>query len=157
MSFTDIDEFIYGPNYRLNEFLKKVERFDSVKFTWRGFGSSNHKERPDGLVIESYTQRGNFTDLPGGKSVVKFGKVRKMKDPYNPHGVKNQRLYMDKIYINHYVTRSEQDWVEKCKKGGGNGKPRKMETFKRVQDRLNKYTDIGIHKYLSETKKYLNL
>lgn len=155
LSLTDIDEFIYGEKIKVIEFLKQVESFDSVKFTWRGFGSSLHNKRPDGLVIESYTLRGDFEDLPGGKSIVKFGKVKSMKDPHNPKGIKNQKLFRDKIYINHYVTRSKEDWLEKCKKGGGNGRPRKLETFNQVQKRLNKYTDTQILKYLEETKKFL--
>lgn len=157
LSLTDIDEFIYGESLILSDFLKKNEIYDSVKFTWRGFGSSGYDKRPAGLVIESYTNRGDFDDLPGGKSVVKFGVVRGMKDPHNPRrDIKNVKLFRDKVYINHYVTRSMQDWVEKCRKGGGNGRPRKMETFNQVQKRLNKYTDTNIFKYLEDTKKYLN-
>jgi len=154
LSLTDIDEFIYGENETVCEFLKKHEDLNHLKFVWRGFGSDGNKYRPSGLVIESYTKRGDFKDLPGGKSIVKFNKIKCMKDPHNPMGVK-ANLFSDEIFINHYVTRSLEDWTEKCIKGGGNGLVRKMETFNEVQKKLNKYTDINILKYLKETQEFL--
>jgi len=157
LSLTDIDEFIYGRNERLIDFIKKNESYDSLKFRWLGFGSSGNKNRPKGLVIESYLKRGNFEDLPGGKSIVKFGVIKEMRDPHNPKNTNNSKLFEDDVFINHYVTRSLQDWEEKCKKGGGNGRPREMQTFFSVQKKLNKYIDKGILKYLNETQNYLKL
>jgi hypothetical protein len=156
LSLTDIDEFIYGVDETVKSFLTKNESYDAVKFLWRGFGSSGYKKRPNKLVIESYTKRGDFEDLPGGKSIVKFGKIKQMRDPHNCKGSNNVNLFKEGVFINHYVTRSLQDWEEKCKKGGGNGRPREMKTFFHVQNKLNKYTDTNILKYLKETKMFLN-
>lgn len=151
LSLTDIDEFIYGEHERLIDFLEKNDTHDAVKFKWLGFGSNGHVSRPNS-VLESYTKRGDFEDLPGGKSIVKFGKVTCMRDPHNPKHVKSHLFHND-VHINHYVTRSFQDWKEKAKKGGGNGRPRHLETFNQVQAKLSKHTDTRILKYLNETNE----
>ena len=155
LSLTDIDEFMYGEKEPVIKFLKKNERYNSLKFTWLGFSANGHKETPKGLVMESYTKRGDFGDLPGGKSIVKFGKIRAMKDPHNPRSILQGPQLREHIFINHYITRSLNDWKEKCRKGGGNGRPRKMETFKHIQKKLSKHKCERILKYVEETKKLL--
>jgi hypothetical protein len=126
-----------------------------VKVKWKGFGSSGHDSIQTGFMIESYQMRGDFEDLPGGKSTVRVDKIKNMKDPHNPKNVSSFRLLEDEAWINHYVTRSREDWVGKCNRGGGNGRVRKMETFNQVQTKLNRYKDITILKYLNEMKDFL--
>lgn len=155
LSLIDTDEFIYGTEMKFIDVLKNNNDVDVVKVKWKGFGSSGHHNIPKGLVIEEYLMRGDFEDLPGGKSTVKVGIIKGMRDPHNPIDVSSFRLLENGSWINHYVTRSREDWEEKCERGGGNGRIRKMETFNQVQTKLNKYKDSTILKYLDETKDLL--
>jgi hypothetical protein len=155
LSLIDTDEFIYGVDSKFIDVLRSNEDVDVVKVKWKGFGASGHDKIQHGLVIEDYQMRGDFEDLPGGKSTVKVGKITIMQDPHNPKNKAFFRLLHDEAHINHYVTKSKEDWEEKCKRGGGNGRERRMETFNSVQTKLNKYRDSAILKYLDETKQYM--
>jgi len=148
MMLTDIDEFTYVIDRKLSEWLKGYEKWDSVKIKWLGYGANGHVTRPKGSVLENYTMRGKPGDLPGGKSIVKFGIIKAMRDPHNPKD-QTRKIQIDKgAWINHYVCRSEEDWEEKCRKGGGNGRPRVMKTFKQIQGKLNKIEDKRIQKWI---------
>ena len=57
-AFIDIDEFLFSPTgERLPDVLKQYEGHAGVIVNWQCYGSSGHRIRPDGLTIESYTQR----------------------------------------------------------------------------------------------------
>ena len=58
IAFIDTDEFLFSPTLRpLDEVLPEYERWPAVVVNWAVFGHSGHKERPPGLVIESYLTR----------------------------------------------------------------------------------------------------
>lgn len=150
-SLTDTDEFAFGMSRPLSEVLRGKEMYDAIKLGWLCFGSSGHERRPEGLVIESYTKRGNPEDIPGGKSVIKFGKVRRMADCHNPKGTSLTTLIdRDEAAINHYITRSREDWMDKVRRGGGNGAKRGERLFYHFESKTNKKQDIRILKYLDE-------
>lgn len=155
-SLTDTDEFAFGMEKPLAGILKEFESLDAVKLGWLCFGSSGHEKRPPGLVIESYTMRGPPESIPGGKSVVKFGSVRRMGDCHNPRG--RQRppvLDRNRAAINHYITRSKEDWEEKSRRGGGNGSKRGKRLFLGFDKKTNEAEDLRIQMYLEETKSNL--
>ncbi|HEX5238021.1 MAG TPA: glycosyltransferase family 92 protein [Sphingomicrobium sp.] len=57
-AFIDIDEFLFSPTGRpLPEILRGYEDHAGVIVNWQCYGTSGHKMRPSGLVIESYTRR----------------------------------------------------------------------------------------------------
>ena len=155
LSLIDVDEFIYGIKNKFIDVIKTNSKFDVIKVKWKGFGSNEHDKIPQGLVIEEYQMCGDFEDLPGGKSTVKVGKIKAMRDPHNAKNKGSILLDYNEACINHYVTRSTEDWAEKCKRGGGNGRPRNIKTFNKIQTKLNKYNDTFILKYLNETKRML--
>jgi len=154
LSLIDVDEFIYGIKNKFIDVIKANSKFDVIKVKWKGFGASGHDEIPEGLVIEEYQMCGDFKDLPGGKSTVNVKKIKAMRDPHNANKG-SLLLNYNEACINHYVTRSKEDWSEKCKRGGGNGRPRNIKTFNKIQTNLNKYNDTFILKYLNETKQML--
>jgi hypothetical protein len=159
LSVTDTDEFIYGEEEKLIDLLKTKEKDNvSLKFKWKGFGFSGHEDRPEGLVIESFLQRGNYEDWPCmggphpvGKSIARFGLAKGMADCHNVRGCKSE-LIESGFFINHYVTRSREEFKEKSQRGGGNGVKRGMHLFNIYNKNLNKYTDTKILKWLEETK-----
>lgn len=161
-SLTDTDEFAFGMEKPLAEVLKEFESMDAVKLEWLCFGSSGHDRRPEGLVIESYTMRGEPGSISGGKSIVKFGKVRKMGDCHNPaRSIRRggcprpPLLDHNQVAINHYLTRSREDWEEKSKRGGGNGGRRNYKILSNFDKKTSQVEDLRIQRYLSETKSNL--
>lgn len=69
MAFIDIDEFVVPKRHQtVSAFLETLVDADQLLIPWRNFGYSGHKERPSGLVIESYT---SVQDIPpGGFTVI---------------------------------------------------------------------------------------
>jgi hypothetical protein len=156
-SLTDTDEFAFGMEKPLAEVLRGFESLDAVKLGWLCFGSSGHDRRPEGLVIESYTMRGEPKSILGGKSIVKFGKVRRMGDCHNPKWEQKPIVVdRDQAAINHYITRSREDWDEKSRRGGGNGSKRSTRLFWGFDKKTNSLIDLRIQNYVGDTKKFLN-
>jgi hypothetical protein len=163
ISMTDTDEFIYGENEKLVDLLRRKEKegVPALKFKWRGFGYGGHEKRPEGLVLENFLFRGDYDDWPlmggphpVGKSVVRFGVVKGMGSCHDPAGV-DPELVREEFYINHYVTRSKDEFAEKTVRGGGNGVKRGAHLFNIYNKNLNKYEDKNIHRWLDETKKFM--
>ncbi|EKX40100.1 hypothetical protein GUITHDRAFT_113838 [Guillardia theta CCMP2712] len=59
LAFIDVDEFLFPSNssQTLPEVLERFVDYGGVVVPWTLFGSSGHIRPPQGLVIESYTQR----------------------------------------------------------------------------------------------------
>lgn len=55
--FHSIDERIFCPTGKsIPNFLKDYESYGGVAVAWEEFNSNDHKNRPEGLIIENYTQ-----------------------------------------------------------------------------------------------------
>jgi len=161
VTMTDTDEFIYGEKERLVDYLRRRESDDlaAIKFLWKGFGHGGHDKRPEGLVIENFLLRGNYDDWPlmggphpVGKSVVRFGIVKGMGDVHTAAHPKQEVVTKD-VFINHYVTRSKEEFAEKSGRGAGNGEKRGLHLFNIFNKDLNKYEDRGVLRWLEETKQ----
>ncbi len=135
-AFIDIDEFIHvvdGRNIRVT--LRDYEGFSGVLLQWLIFGPSGHDQRPQRPVIESYIWR-TPEDEPGNYHVKTMAKNAALVRPgatphtFEVHGaVCNTRRQecpnlpiLDAgchagIVINHYFTKSRQEWVDKVRKG----------------------------------------
>ena len=157
----DTDEFAFGLQEELSGVLHRYENEDAVKLEWMCFGSSGHLNKPEGMVIESFTKRGEYGNLPGagagiGKSIVKFGKVKRMSNCHTPrHPHRPRTIPLNEAVINHYVTRSKQEWSEKSQRGAGNGEKRGMHLFGIFDKELNKIEDKSILKWAQKTKDML--
>jgi hypothetical protein len=139
IAFIDTDEFIVlKKTTNIKDFLNAYSSYAAVGIQWKCFGSSGHKKKKKS-VINSYL---NATDIGLShnkhiKSIVqpKWTK-RSSGDPHhfkfkgdkicvNEHGIKipgpfNVPPTYDTIQLNHYVTRSREDFDDKKKRGGGN-------------------------------------
>jgi hypothetical protein len=130
MAFIDTDEFLFSPTDRsLPEVLSEYEEWPGIGVCRAFFGTSGHRAKPPGLVIESYVRR--LTSHGGSiwvKSVVDPDNAIR---PVNPHcfyfregfAVDEQRRPLDnhsaasvtyeRLRINHYWTRSEEEAAQK--------------------------------------------
>lgn len=58
IAFIDLDEFLFAPNAEtLTGVLKEYEGFPGIVVNWQVYGSSGHKKKPAGLVIENFTMK----------------------------------------------------------------------------------------------------
>lgn len=176
MIYIDLDEFIFPVKKNsLPEFLKDFENYPSVGAGWLIYGSSHHNERPKGLVTENYTSRapigtGEFDPNRHIKSIIK---PRSFTYPLTPHHFspknvslppvdenkaplsgpfrgKNAEWTFNQIRVNHYCTKSREDWIVKSR-----NITRFSEEHWKMYDR-NDERDCTIHKYLPLLKKKLN-
>jgi len=134
-AFIDLDEFIHPIEAdSIKDLLARYEAFSGILLHWFNFGPNGHGRRPDGLVIENYTSR-----LPSKhpinrhvKSLVKTGcligephphvtpttgpKCNSRGEPVSTEPIQDGVCH-DVMCINHYYTKSREDWLKKMKRG----------------------------------------
>ena len=137
IGFLDIDEFIVVKNNSLKipDILSEYEEYSSVALDWMMFGSSGHVVQPPGGVLGNYEKcfktghvknivnpslgarvSGNphyFTHAPG-----KFA-VSMHNTTVPEHIDESFHDGYDKMYINHYNTKSLSEFIAKMTRGRG--------------------------------------
>jgi len=133
IAFIDIDEFLFSPTGRpLPEVLREFEDFPGIGVNWAVFGTSGHVKKPDGLVIESYTQiwrnpkarrkiksimdpkRVVFVDNPHYGWYLDGFAVDENKQPIEgPDFAHTEVTSRFLLQVNHYWTKSEEEFREK--------------------------------------------
>ncbi len=155
----DSDEFLYSDAvYDLKEHLVGFERFGGLSVHQKVFGSDDHIVRPWGSQLDAYKKR-----LPRDhflcKGVKSFFQPAKLIDLLSPHVqlVRDENVRADgfpytlvdfwrseeepihsPLCVNHYYTRSMQDWGERCRRGSCNdaktGSAYSVEEFLSLND-----------------------
>jgi hypothetical protein len=141
MAFIDLDEFLFPVTApTLAVALSDYEDFPCLCAPWFLFGFSGHATPPPGLVIENYTLRAPFPPtahrrmLLRWKSIVNPAAVTAVPDPHlfeltdgTIGGVDERREAVSDdvdnasplgavLRINHYYTRSRQEFAEKSRR-----------------------------------------
>lgn len=137
MVFIDCDEFIMPLEETQNNLVTVItgilegkKNVGGLGVNWNVYGSSGHETKPDGLIIENYLYRtkndGNFNDRI--KSVVNPRLVKKMLTHYPVYhkgiytisekgkvivGPLHEDFELNKIRINHYFTKSKEEWTKR--------------------------------------------
>ena len=148
----DSDEFLAQmSDVTLSDFLAQQGDIAGVVLNWAMFGTSGHKTRPEGLVIENYTHRGEQHNLKHRhvKPIINPLRIVKSLDPHmwlagcdsfgekysfvDEHGVcltpetqtepfltyaGTPQASWDIFRVNHYATRSEEEFRHKIKSRG---------------------------------------
>jgi hypothetical protein len=138
IAFIDADEFIVLKQHEtIQEFLAPYDA-DQVLINWAMFGSNGHKERPPGLMIETFTRRSDtrFISARHVKSIMRPKSL--ITDCFNPHafevrgktvdvlgdpsdwekfGVLKTAPVYDLCQINHYYVKSWEEWDIKMRRG----------------------------------------
>jgi len=127
LEFTDIDEFIFPQNNdkTILPVLDKYRADDNVGslvILPHNFGTSGHKLRPPGNVIDNYWMRGPIPTPSRTKLIVKTSHCTGLSVHYATQcrGT-SAKLEVTELMFNHYFTKSEQDWEVRCRKGTVNG------------------------------------
>jgi predicted O-methyltransferase YrrM len=142
LAYIDIDEYIYHDHGHLYPLLSDYEqdpRCSALVLHWTCFGSSGHLTKPE-LHTEAYRFRCPLID-PGHTMVKSIIRPDRTDHMFTPHsavpkvGFSNMNTYHEAIEmdfnghiinhkpshnrarINHYITRSEQEFKEKIARG----------------------------------------
>ncbi len=141
MMFVDADEFVFSDEFvDLKPWLRRYERFGGVAVHQAVFGADNNVTRPLWIVADMFKRR-----LPldhwqcyGIKSFFQPEKLIQLQSPHI-QDVRDGNVRVDEkpftlvdwwktaeapihspVRLNHYFTRSMQDWVERSRRGSCN-------------------------------------
>lgn len=141
IALIDTDEFIVPVRkYTVPEVLKEFEQYSGVCLSWVMYDSSGHIKKPEGLVIKNYTHRNIDPHNRANKSIKSIVNPREVLVT-NVHwcyyrffcwgvsesGKKIKGNYVEEpsidiLRINHYYTKSREEFLLKINKGGANGR-----------------------------------
>ncbi len=146
-----------------------------VGINWRDYGTSNHKTRPEGMVMENYLYRGedDYYQNVHIKTIYNPRVVTHVDNPHNghyrdgyytisEHGSLIPFLYFydgqcKKLRINHYFSKSEEEIIAKNRRGWPVG-DLVRDDAKEVYEasvNCNKVYDPILLPYAKEVKKRL--
>jgi glycosyltransferase involved in cell wall biosynthesis len=183
LAIIDLDEFINPLDFdNITDFLKTMPwHAAQVVLGWENFGSSDHKKRPDGLVIENFTMAENRpTDNKIWiKSIIKPHHAISLSTHTSPmlfwstvdsHGrrrssafkTKIRNLPLDVIKVNHYRCKSYDEFIERRSVGDA----RHGMTYRNSHEALikrfkawdhNDWRDDSILRFLPALKKRMKI
>lgn len=180
IGFLDIDEFVVLLNDEMDikSYLQKYEDYDALGLHWMMFGSNGHKVRQDS-VLKSYTSSfpqsktnchiKSFIN-PKAKNITQMCKGRphsfctdlavnvlyeKSTGAFGACGNGGHAVLYKHMRINHYYTRSLEDFKEKIARGGGNLAERKytMNHFNAYNDTKKGVFDNKILRNIQQYKR----
>ncbi|CAH2574716.1 Glycosyltransferase family 92 protein Os08g0121900 [Planktothrix rubescens] len=173
IAFVDLDEFLFPTEKNdLKEVLEEFLDYPAVAVNWLSFGSSGHKVKPEGLQIENFTCRGEDTwgiNLHI-KSIVRPDKTIKPQDPHSFLYVDNLLAVtenkepltgpfsishsVNKLRINHYITRSFQESKEKMLRGRSDTNDPRPWLFDGAN--RNEVEDLTIQRFVPQLTQAVN-
>ena len=175
MAIIDLDEYIVPiSTNNINDILKKFSQYSGLGVNSIMFDSNGYVKKPDLLTTEAYTRRRK--NLKSDNCVVK-SIVRPKDVAYNdnPHfcymkpgkkivgsdfkevcGGCAQDCNIDVIRLNHYHTRSLEEYDIKTKKGFADQLNRRKFIQERCVFDQETVEDASIHRYLPKLKENLH-
>jgi hypothetical protein len=185
IAFIDLDEFLFSPTYApLPGILADYERHPAVAVNWAMFGTSGHRTKPPGLVIENYHLRKDY-DAPRRDGLPRQEHVKCIVDPtrtdrsIGPHSfayrdgfavTEHHRLLdtppyglvspvtWDRLRVNHYARKSEEEYLRKISRpqaDTGRLKIKEEATHERRERMLNAVPDELIKHYVPDLRAAL--
>jgi hypothetical protein len=125
IGFFDIDEFVFSPTLRaVPQVLAEYEQWPGVCVNLPRFGTSGHRTKPEGLLIETYVTR---LEAPASKTVTSivdpaavdhcrnahmFGYNRRTavtENGYPVHSTVTKSASFERLRANHYYSKSEEE------------------------------------------------
>ena len=162
MAFLDCDEFLYteGGLYEVIDSMFQVkDNIGGIGVNWLHFGSSGHIKQPNGGVVENYLWRAEeeFHVNRLIKTIAIPSRIFAYVSPHYPLYRRNYKEYDEngqvlagdrsetvstkKLRINHYFTKSREEWIKKVERGRADiTKFRDIEEFE-LRDRNEVFDD----------------
>lgn len=130
IAFIDLDEFIiFSNDYNLDKFCKEFDSYPAVHLSWKMKGASGHIKSPTCNVMDAYTSDANFPPEETGWRVKSFINSKHFKGMTSLHHsvegvdvngkISKDHLIYEKCWINHYFTKSWEDWCDRIFNRGG--------------------------------------
>ena len=130
----DVDEFVVLLQHKdIKDLLVNYEKVGGLGIPWSMYGSSGHIKIPKGLVKDNYLWRTIDQDEP--QYVKTIANRNFFKDMGDPHFVYSSRPVVNEAFepftgslsksprqlckLNHYFTRSYEEWILKRNRGTG--------------------------------------
>ncbi|MGC5195689.1 glycosyltransferase family 2 protein [Aphanothece microscopica] len=162
--FLDADEFfnIHSRQSINNLLAQYSDDISSIAFNWRVFGSAGQRKAANGLVIERFTRASllnasvnrhvkcvfrpqhagaahiHATTMRAGKSVMASGEPLEM----DIRGYANSVSFLP-AQINHYFTKSYEEYLAKRLRGNANRNISHPEKFSRYSDEMFREHDLN--------------
>lgn len=184
IGFLDGDEFIVPHRHRdLHSFLYNYQNVAGIAINWKIFGSSEHTSKIDGLVMERFTRcaASDFSVNGHFKTIAKIDSIEDVAIHICKFKKNHQKyVYPDRktvapdsvghgthidhslIQVNHYFTKSREEWELKRARGKANVPPNVPIRFKLRSDRdfdghdRNEEEDLQILRFLVSTRQEIN-
>ncbi|MDX1638565.1 MAG: glycosyltransferase family 92 protein, partial [Balneolaceae bacterium] len=160
----DMDEFLVmaDENQTVPSWLKKVDydRIRTVRIPRIDFGHNGHETKPAGGVVENYLRReeeaSNYKDLANtsylDNNTFCFSSHRWSYQLF-PRGKMLEIEGIDQLRINHYYTKSKQEYFDR--QNISNGRKITEEDFRNISERTNRVYDDSALRYLPlETEQF---
>ena len=165
LAIIDADEFIVPMKHNtVPELLKDYESVPGLSINWLMFDSNGHDKKPRGGVLENYTRcnpdyQGTIIKSIVNPRMVSYpeGHCCRYKDAALavdenfrpvPHGNETLFPHTNKIRINHYWTKSKEEYLAKIKKPRCNGQPLQQN---KTHYAYNSYTyDYFVYKFVKK-------
>jgi hypothetical protein len=125
ITFFDIDEFLFSPAYEpVSDVLTDYEEWPGVCVNVPRFGTSGHKTKPEGLLIENYVVRLQTLAERTVKTIADPAAVAGCHNchvmtyhrrcavdtnGFPVHGTATKTASVDRLRANHYYTKSEEE------------------------------------------------
>ncbi len=167
----DADEFLVLHHWQtVQDYIKSpcFAHADAIAINWRMFGTSGHQERTDGLVTERFTQAGK-TYNQHVKSMFRPNKVIS-SGCHTPVFINSDVVYVNasgdfypafyleghnpahaikadgsQAQVNHYISKSEEEYLIKMGRGHGDGNTKK--TLTKFGQKFSDVPDLSALKY----------
>lgn len=182
IAFVDLDEFLFSPTSKpVAEILRDYEQWPGIGVNRLRFGTSGHRVRPSGLVLESYVQRArpgpylvksivdprrtarcltvHVFEYTDGVAADENGKPLVHRDgsgDVKPElAAFTEPFGVSRLCINHYVTRSEEEFRRKVARPRGDppDRPDFEVPVDRVLRNFNRERDESIQPYLPALRR----
>lgn len=152
-SAMDPDEYVFikDKSKTLKEFLVENSIYSSITCAWKHFNANGQKHKTPGTDMERFTQEVEWNRMKGGKKIARSANVCGFtsyiptiseKYPYLELDIDN-KISKDFFQLNHYYTRSYDEFVSKIKRGSSNPNfRRKYSEFFELNPDM-KYLDTG--------------
>ncbi len=173
MGFIDADEFIVlANNIKITHFLQNYENFSAIGINWKLFDSNGFDQEPlNGYVISNYTRTYKDDNTPVNRNFKSIVQPNKVKLCLNPHFMWLKKGYIvnedkeaitvpiaeqnrtNQIQINHYFSKSKQEYLKKIARGCADTHPQRLEN---KSDYLYiKVDSIRLDKYATALKNII--
>ena len=130
----DVDEFLVLLKHKdIRDLLPAYDNYGGLSIPWSMYGSSGHIKKPKGLVRNNYLWR--TEDTPEPQYVKTIANTKFFKRMSDPHFVYSTRPLVNESFepftgslsssprqlckLNHYFTRSYEEWILKRNRGTG--------------------------------------